>query len=268
MLKNFFKKKKVPKKFIFVVGSGRCGTFFFKELFKNNSLTETYHERNNLLTSFYQFAKFNNFKVNYEYLINSFKNVKIKKKIYFEASSYLSLNIFNISKSLNCKIVVLFRDPLKTCKSLQAKGWYNKTDLKNYSKKNNIGCHTESGIYFHHNFSRFIPIDKAYLKWINLPQIVKIKWFWNYIYKFLINEGKKLSKNKIRFINIDKFDYYKYLDLCNWFGCKPHLDIYNFKKISKSSLNKIKKKKLTIKNSELKKFYNNYKFSEKKLFKI
>ena len=80
MLKNFFKKKKVPKKFIFIVGSGRCGTFFFKELFKNNSLIETYHERNNLLTSFYQFAKFNNFKVDYKYLINSFKNIKIKKK--------------------------------------------------------------------------------------------------------------------------------------------------------------------------------------------
>ena len=48
---------------------------------------------------------------------------------------------------------------------------------------------------------------------------------WDYIYKFLINEGKKLSKNKIRFINIDKFDYHKYLGLCNWFGCKPHLDI-------------------------------------------
>ena len=268
LFKNLYKRKlSKPKKFIFVVGSGRCGTLYFKELFKNNNLIDAFHERNNLVTSFYQFAKYNNFKLDYKFLIDTFKKLKIKKKIYLESSSYLSLNIYEISKSFNSKIIILFRDPLKTCKSLMKKGWYNSMDLKNYSKNKNIGCHTNSRLYFHHNFSRLIPHKKDFAMWNKMPQIVKIKWFWNYIYKNLILQSKKISKKKVKFINIDEFNYHKYLKLCLWIGCKPDLSYSNFKKVFKRSSNRIKEKSVYVNKNNLKLFKKNFIFSENFLIK-
>lgn len=268
LFKNLYKHKlSKPKKFVFVVGSGRCGTLYFKELFKNNNLIDAFHERNNLVTSFYQFAKYNNFKLDYKFLIDTFKKLKIKKKIYLESSSYLSLNIYEISKSFNSKIIILFRDPLKTCKSLMKKGWYNSIDLKNYSKNKNIACHTTSRLYFHHNFSRLIPHQKDFAMWNKMPQIVKIKWFWNYIYKNLILQSKKISKKKVKFINIDEFNYHEYLKLCLWIGCKPDLSYSNFKKVFKRSSNRIKEKNIYVNKNNLKLFKKNFIFAENFLIK-
>ena len=56
LFKNLYKRKlSKPKKFVFVVGSGRCGTLYFKELFKNNNLIDAFHERNNLMNRLYLF---------------------------------------------------------------------------------------------------------------------------------------------------------------------------------------------------------------------
>ncbi len=266
--KNLYKNRlSKPRKFVFVVGSGRCGTLYFKELFKNNNLVDAFHERNNLVTSFYQFAKYNNLKLDFKFLIENFKKIKIKKKIYLESSSYLSLNIHEITKYLNSKVIILYRDPLKTCKSLMKKGWYNKADLKNYSKNKNIACHTTSRLYFHHNFSRLVPHHKDFVKWNKMPQIVKIKWFWNYIYKSLISQSKKIPKNKVKFINIDEFNYNHYCNLCLWIGCKPDLNFSNFRKIYKKSSNKITEKNIYLNKHSLISFKKNFNFAENFLFR-
>ena len=127
-LHNFFnfkkKKYKTPSQYVFVVGSGRCGTLSISNLFKNNQKIVSYHERNNLLTSFYQYAKFNKLNIDYGIFFDSFTKFSSEKKIYMEASSYLCLNTIELYKKLNAKIIILFRDPLKTCKSLMRKGWY------------------------------------------------------------------------------------------------------------------------------------------------
>ena len=261
------KKKKYPKKFVFVVGSGRCGTLLFKELFKKNSEIEAHHERNNLLTSFYQYSKFNDFKINYEYFLESFETHKTSKKIYLESSSYLSLNIKNLYERTRCKIIILYRDPLSTCKSLMKKGWYNKKDTKFYNKQKNIGCHTNSGIYFHHNFSRLIPKNDEFLKWNKLPIICKVKWFWNLIYVNLIEKKKKINKNDYKFININKFAYSDYLDICRWIKSNPDLSERSFLKILKKTPNKSKGKNIKISKNELKFFKTHYTSAEKILFK-
>lgn len=267
--KKFFnvQKNKYPKNFVFIVGSGRCGTLLFKELFKKNPEIDAHHERNNLLTSFYQYSKFNDFKINYEYLFESFEKYKTNKKIYLESSSYLSLNIKKLYERTGCKIIILYRDPLSTCKSLMKKGWYNKKDTKFYNKQKNIGCHTNSGIYFHHNFSRLIPKNNEFVKWNNLPIICKVKWFWNLIYTSLIIQTNKIDKKNYKFINIDCFTYSDYLNICRWINIDPDLSEISFLEKLKNRPNKSKGNNSKISKKELKDFKTHYTNAEKILFR-
>ena len=147
------------------------------------------------------------------------------------------------------------------------KGWYNKKDTKFYNKKKNIGCHTNSGIYFHHNFSRLIPKNNEFVKWNKLPIICKVKWFWNLIYTSLINQTNKIDKKNYKFINIDCFTYSDYLNICRWININPDLSERSFLVKLKNRPNKSKGKNSKISKKELKDFKTYYTNAEKILFR-
>ena len=268
-LHNFFnlrkKKYKAPSKFVFVVGSGRCGTLQFSTLFKNNQKIASYHERNALLTSFYQYAKFNKLNIDYGIFFDSFTKFLIEKKIYMEASPYLCMNAIELYKKLNAKIIILFRDPLKTCESLMRKGWYK--DIKYLENNKILGCQDNNANTFHHNFDRLIPHGSDFQKWKKLPRICKIKWFWNFIYTDLLKQIKFIKKINVKLINIEKLDYETYKDTCRWLGCKPNLSQKKFFNIKNERKNKINRKKIKISKKDLEYFKKCFNKTEKLLFK-
>ena len=86
---------------------------------------------------------------------------------------------------------------------------------------------------------------------------MKIKIIPSYKFVFVKNQS----------LNINKFVYSDYLDICRWIKINPNLSKKSFLKILKKTPNKSKGRNSKISKNELKFFKTHYTSAEKILFK-
>ena len=114
----------------------------------------------------------------------------------------------------------------------------------------------------HHNFSRISPKGAYFQKWNKFTPLLKVKWYWNEIYKEIFKLLNKIPKKNYKIIKIEDFSYKDYLMLSKWIGIKPDINefFFNFKVKFANKNYKGKKKRL----KEFSKFKSNI---EKKFYK-
>ena len=251
---------------IIITGSGQCGETFFYNLFKNNNKIEAFDETRPTISAYYKFIKYNKINIDdepfFKLIWNDLKKTKKKGKIRLETSSYLSLHIDEFYRKFGSKIIILMRNPYDVAFSLSSKGWYKKKYiLKN--KKKIIGYQgvSTNANNKHHNFSRISPKGAYFQKWNKFTPLLKVKWYWNEIYKEIFKLLNKIPKKNYKIIKIEDFSYKDYLMLSKWIGIKPDISEFFFnlklKIIKKGYKNKKKKLKEFSKFKSVieKKFY-------------
>ena len=245
-------------KSVFIVGSGKCGESFLNKIFKKNSHIECFDETRPLLQAYYKFIKYNKLNIDeaplFSAIENSIKKSNRNKKIYLESSSYLIFHINELVNKFNSKIIILIRNPNHVSQSLNDSGWYNSVYEKSGSNKV-LGYQGIATSFHnkHHNFSRIAPNGKYFFKWNKLNSIIKSKWYWDEVNKYLLKTVKKISKKKYKIFQIEKFNFENYLEICKWLKVKPNLNIIQFKFLV--NIERIKKKKISQTNINLLKKY-------------
>ena len=200
------------KKIIFILGSGRCGTYSFHKAFEKIKNIESHHEfffePTLRLATLYRMKKISKDRVKsfiYENHYNSFKNSK--HEIWVNSCNALPW-ISNILVEIfpNAKYVHLVRSGRKVVSS-----FYNKFNDLMYKKENliildkflNKKIRTISS---EKKYWRPTPIDKQeYSHFIKKGQFYRNCWYWSEINKKIENSIAK-SKNNIlfKFENIHK----------------------------------------------------------------
>lgn len=204
---------------IFCTGMGRSGTHFLARLIGLSPNVQAYHLDqigNPTADSYYQFCKWNNINIDMNpffksriFLANETYN---NNKIYFESNPYLNLSVKDLAENFNCKILIIYRDPIKVVESHYNKGWYEK-----YNPSLSKGCHP--GYHYeiekpHHFFGRFFPKTHNELeKWNQLTQIGKISWMWKQVYSSILKVVNE--KNNIKLIRTESINYLNYRKLCD-----------------------------------------------------
>jgi hypothetical protein len=211
------------KKIIFILGSGRCGTYsFYNSLNKLNNIEihhEFFFEPTLKIASLYHMKEISKYKVqkfineNYFFSIkNSSKNIWINACNAMPWMSDVLVEMFP-----NARFVHLVRNGRKVVSSFYHKFgnlMYNKKDIiilkKFLDKKINL-------ISSEKKYWRPIPHknNNDYLKFINQNQFYKICWYWsqinNKIEKSLNNANKKIF---FKFENVN--NDYKFLELIDF----------------------------------------------------
>ena len=240
-------------KSVFVTGSGQCGETFLNSLFKGNNKISARDESRPLLHSYYKFIKYNKINIDDAPLFNQLENV-IKKsnkkgKIDFESSSFLALHIYELYKKFGSKFIILLRNPFDVSYSLKKKGWYKEKYIKK-DKNKIIGYQGVASSFHnkHHNFCRLSPNGSYFFKWNKLDQMLKIKWYWDTIYKKIFDDLKKIPKKNYTVVRIEDLDYDKFLELSSWVGVKPMISKFFFNMKLKIIKKDQKKNKKELKN--------------------
>lgn len=212
------------KPLLFCTGMGRSGTHFMATLMSLSNDVAAYHldEMGNAAAdSFYQFSKWFGVRVDTEalftprfYLANKALN---EGKFFFEANPYLNLFVPDLLNSVNCKVVVIYRDPQKVVESHYNKGWY-----KNYTPQFDPQRAAIPGYQYvfekpHHFFGRFFPQDEAsFAEWKNYTTVGKIAWMWATVYHSILN-SITASDNFI-ILRTERLDYFQYIGLTKFLG--------------------------------------------------
>ena len=245
-------------KSIFIVGSGKCGETFLNKILKKNSITDPYDESRPLLQSYYKFIRYNKLKVDDAPLFFTIKKAIInsnkKNKIYMESSSFLAFHTNELVKKFNSKIIILLRNPNDVSKDLYKSGWYKKEYYKSHNN-HALGYQGISSSFSnkHHNFSRLAPKGKVFLKWNKLNPLVKSKWYWDEVNRYLIKNIRKKNKKNYKILRIEDLNFEKYIELCNWLKIKPKIGKIKFDFLCK--IEKLKKVELNDKEKRLLKNY-------------
>ena len=67
------------------------------------------------------------------------------------------------------------------------------------------------------------PKGAYFQKWTSLTPLLKVKWYWNEIYKEIFKLLNKIPKKNYKIIKIEDFSYKDYLMLSKWIGIKPDI---------------------------------------------
>jgi len=227
---------------IFVTGVGRSGTHFLAEIFKQSNNIQSYHLDdigNPIADSFWMYAKWYNLSIDFSgffagrnYLINeALKN----DKQYLESNPYLALQVTDIVDQYpNSKIIITFRQPRNVVLSHYNKGWYENY-VPVFSTEKKAPAYQYNIIKPNHFFGRIIPNRKEeFEQWCKLTQVGKISWMWKVINKKILEDIKVLDENNYILLDIDKFDFAKYLNICSFFGINEILNETRFNRIRKN----------------------------------
>lgn len=223
---------------IFITGVGRSGTHFLAEVFGSNKSISAYHLDdigNSTADSFLMYAKWNKlpvdlapFKASRCHLISK---THIKGHRFLESNPYLA---FSITDLLNwfpkAKFIVTYRDPRECVLSHLNKGWY-----KNYQpvKESNSASFYQYQIEKpNHFFGRIFPNDsQEFDEWLQLSQTGRIAWMWQTINNSIKNQLEDIKNDQFVQININRFDYNKYLEVCKALGITSDFDVSSFEKL-------------------------------------
>jgi len=253
---NRFKKKIVknkeksifPKKpavlvdenlpYICLTGMGRSGTHFFAKLFNESDKVSGYHmDRigNPVADSFYQYAKWYGLPVDIQPFINARKYLAKKEmsrnSVLLESNPYLTLHLKELNRHLDCKTLIVYREPRKVIESHFNKGWFH-----NFNPIFDPKIYKAPGYHYdlekpHYFFGRFFPNNKEdFNKWKKYSVVGKIAWNWQAVYKQILNDIKGLSNVKL--LRTDEVNYEVYEEVSSFLNLKP-VEEHVFQKIVK-----------------------------------
>ena len=219
---NNFKDLPSP---IFFLSTGRTGTKWFANLFKQQKQLITFHQAvptlaiqnkfyYNILNdktlsekTKYEIGKEIFLAAREEYLLYSYKT----QKNFLETNNDMLFFAEVIAKLIpNSKFVHIYRHPGDFVRSGLARGWYQDNIVEQKMIKPNIA------------------------NWQQLNRIEKIAWLWNESNTFIENFKQKIDKNRIFELNFSSFSIQDIMQLANFIGIK----------LNEKKINKLKNKKI------------------------
>ncbi len=210
---------------VFTVGTGRCGTHFFGELFKHDGLYLANHadEIYPDADSFHRYCAFHKLPVDNGGLLWSRKCLmemaENENKLYFESNAMLSLHAKYLNRNLSATVLLIVRSPLGFIPSASAQGLYNRSHvIEDFSLCAGFQYNVNRT---NHNFSALIPRGKNYAWWRNLTDVGKTAWLWKTINNSVLKQFEELPEDKKRIIRIEDFNYEQYMQLGNIIKISP-----------------------------------------------
>ena len=225
---NDFKETYAP---VFILNTGRSGSAFIENLFKNLDSLQVYHEAQPMLMTFPNFAFHN--QVEKEILFKVFEaaRTELMLKAFLDGKKYMESNhclVFfahQIKRIFpKAKFVHLLRHPGDFTRSAIMKGWHRNDSIW---ENNRIRMENNE-------------------EWSQLNQIEKIAWTWNSTHSF-IEDFKSDHPNDVYTVKLEELtkSTEKFKEFCEFININENVD---YKKI-KSNLNK-KVNKIHINDNE------------------
>lgn len=225
----------VARKAAFGVGTGRSGTHFMARLLGQHHEITSYHERNPLLESYYRFCQWHNLPVDRRGFLDEIGNdiaaAIADRKIFFEASAYLSLSIADLYQEFDARFIFLVRHPLDVVNSLWSKGLYEKS----YAVDDpNLVPGYQPHAEFHHYFSRISPKGEEFIQWNARSRIGKVAWFWRIINEQILEAFDELPSKHVWCGRLEDFDYLAYVNMVEFLGTSTEMNERDFNRIVNS----------------------------------
>ena len=218
---------------VFAVGTGRCGTHFLAALFDEEPAVLSCHESNPFNAAFHRYCAWNNLPVDDGgFLAIKRREIQLaaeQRRIFFEASGYLSLSIGQLFETFGSRFILLTRGPVDAVNSLWAKGWYDTP----YGKQDDyrpVGYH-EVGAP-HHFFSRLVPAGAEFRQWNALTRIGKLAWFWSALHQRILAQLAELPEASQMIVKLEELDHCAYRGLAAFAGIVPTLRAERFNEIA------------------------------------
>lgn len=209
-------------KMIFCTGMGRSGTHFLASLLNLDKKVNAYHLDeigNPVADSFYQYTKWFGLDVDQEPLFASRAFLASKAlsegNVYFESNPYLNLHVSDLAKKFQCKILIIYRHPLKVVESHYNKGWY-----KDYDPNYDASGYKAPGYQYaveqpHHFFGRFFPVHQdEFTLWNAYSRVGKISWMWQQVYRRILDDISSLQN--VGIVRTEQINYETYGLICDF----------------------------------------------------
>lgn len=221
---------------VFAIGCGRSGTHFIARLMENDTRIASYHadtvDAANA-DSFLRYCTWNNLPVDLEGFLRHRNRLvdgsAALGRVYFEANTYLSLNLLTLFDRFHAKFVYLVRRPEDTVNSHYVKRWYEETVAKS-----DLGL--SLGYQYdvkspHHFFGRIVPNGREFQRWQSLTRIGKIAWMWNVLNMAILRQLEKLPYKQYVVQKLEDVDHVRYLEIHSFIGGSFPLSEEKFEEI-------------------------------------
>jgi len=232
MFNKVFSIKNRDVRPVFVLGTGRCGTHLFYELFNAMTKVQAYHILHLDGDSFYRYAKWNELDVDLGDFI-AYRNGKIlnsinNSSVYVESNPYLSFHIDELYNSFNARFIFIIRNPMDVVNSHVKKGWYAEEPVRIDDSKP-VGF--QYSMNTNHFLGRIIPGGEEYKRWINLSRIGKISWMWDKVNTKIYEDLYSIPEKDKFFLKVEHLDYLKYKEILQYFSINNPISNSTFNNI-------------------------------------
>lgn len=225
----------MPVRCGFAVGTGHCGTHLLFELLSAEPDAIAKHECNPINETFHRYCQWNRLPVDeFGFLMTKseeMQNAQRLGKLFFEASSYLSLSVSSLYRRFSPRFILLIRDPVKVVNSLWVKGWYAKPSDKVVGELAVDYLGTDP---IHHFLGRIVPRGEEYYRWKGLTRIGKIAWFWNTLNLQVVEQFKQLPQNHHLTLKLEELDFYTYRRIAEYLSLNSQMTQETFDRIFSS----------------------------------
>lgn len=216
---------------VFAIGTGRCGTQFLAKMISHEPMIASIHESNSMNETFHRYCKWYNLPVDNEGFLR-IKEIEIQKgltnkKLFFEASAFLSVSIKELYEHFGAKFILLVRSPEKVVNSYLVKGWYNEKFVQN-DKTLALGYQQNNS--FHHFLGRPAPVGEFFNTWNSMTRVGKLSWYWNELNSRAIHLLNEIPKDYWIIKKIEEMNYDGYQEVMNFLDVKSTISsqMFNF----------------------------------------
>lgn len=202
----------------FAVGTGRCGTKFLAELFAQDPLVASHHERHAFNDTFHRYCRWYGLDVDEAGFLET-KRRAIEQDLCdhmfsFEASAFLSLSLDTLVRNLNARVVMMVRRPDRVVASYLNKGWFSADPALDDPHR---PPSMQGVAQPHHFLGRTMPKGAEFTRWRELTRVGKIAWFWNILNRSLVEQSEQLADCAM-FQRLEDMDYSAYRSLAAFLG--------------------------------------------------
>jgi len=237
------------KKIILCINSGRSGTRWLNDIFREHYKVDGGVERNVEAEAFWRYVNFNKLPIDLSGVIEVTKREILldwlESDISITVSPYFSHNFLGLIEELKIdKIIWGITNPRFTITSFYNKGWYKENLTYNQFDK-------VVGYQFNDSWSHFLgrvmPSGDEFKRWDSLTRVGKVSWFVNMIHCEIYKQIQQLPKEMIYVFKLADADqnYDMYKTMVNYFNLTPIMSEKKFlglkKLTAKASENKVKK---------------------------
>ena len=225
---------------VFSIGTGRCGTKFVHEVFRNEPRVASVHERNRDNEAFHKYCKWYNLPVDHSGFLRA-KEIEIdddlrKKDVSFEASAHMSLSVLELYNHFSAKFILLVREPHKVINSYIQKGWYSVPVI--YENKQFAPGYQYGAKQIHRSMGRIMPMGKEFDEWRKLSRVGKLSWFWKVINNRILEQFAEIPKKNSMVVKLEDLDYNNYLKICDFVSIRSKIKERKFIRIVKKKPNR------------------------------